>query len=498
MKNGVSRSQEIRARLSHPIVDADGHTAEFEPAFFDYLKAIAGASAVERFKTLENGPFANRWHKLSVEERHRQRAIRPHWWVHPTKNTLDRATSSLPKLQHQRLDEMGIDFAVIYPSMGLFALHMADDELRRASCRAYNELNSDIYREYSDRLTPVAIIPMHTPGEAIEELEYAVGKRGMKASLMASFVRRPIAAASAESRRYASWLDTLALDSEYDYDPVWAKCVELKVSPSFHSPSAGIGFRTSTSNFMYNHIGHFAASAEAICKSLFFGGVPRRFPALRFCFLEGGIAWACTLLNDLASHWEKHGVQALENVDPASLDHALLRELFAKYGEQYGEHRLNPESERSQLLWGSPENASELDEWARCGLKRKDDLHALFAAPFYFGCEGDDRMMALAFDKRMNPLGCKLNAIYGSDIGHFDLPDMRDAAKEAYELVEDGLITEEDFRDFVFVNPVKFLGALNDQFFKNTCVEHEAEKVLVANRSHPTGARAPAFPRSGG
>ena len=39
--------------------------------------------------------------------------------------------------------------------------------------------------------------------------------------------------------RHAFWLDTFCLDSEYDYDPVWAKCVELKVPPTFHSPGMG-------------------------------------------------------------------------------------------------------------------------------------------------------------------------------------------------------------------------------------------------------------------
>ena len=54
----------------------------------------------------------------------------------------------------------------------------------------------------------------------------------------------------------------LALDSEYDYDPVWAKCVELKIAPTFHSASRGLGFRQSHSNFTYNHIGHFATAGE--------------------------------------------------------------------------------------------------------------------------------------------------------------------------------------------------------------------------------------------
>jgi predicted TIM-barrel fold metal-dependent hydrolase len=478
----TTKSAAIRASLKHPIIDSDGHTAEFEPAVFDYLRNIAGAKMVERFKSSPIGPFSYRWHKMSWDERRDNRALRPHWWVHPTKNSLDRATSSLPRLLAERLDEMGLDFTVIYPSMGLFGLHVGDDELRPALCRAFNQLNAEIYGEFPDRMTPVAIIPMHSPDEAIAELEYSVGKLGLKAIVMAGYVRRPIPAAeraSQDAARFGYWVDVLALDSQYDYDPVWQKCLELKVCPSFHSPGVGLGFRGSISNFSYNHIGHFAASAEAICKAVFFGGLTRRFPELRFSFLEGGVAWAATLYADLIGHWEKHGMEAVGNMDPANLDHALIRDLFAKYGDKYGKNRLAPESERSALLWGSEdENREELDEFARCKISRREDIRDLFVPKFYFGCEGDDRLTALAFDTRKLPFESRLNALYSSDLGHFDLPDMRDAAAEAYELVEHGLIDDRDFRDFVFANPAHFFTALNKDFFKGTRVESDVAKLL--------------------
>ena len=49
--------------------------------------------------------------------------------------------------------------------------------------------------------------------------------------------------------------------------------------------------------------------------------------------------------------------------------------------------------------------------------------------------------------------------LFGSDIGHFDVQDMKDVVPEAFELVEDDLITSDDFRDFMFTNPVRFFGA---------------------------------------
>src|SRR5690348_3664725 len=148
-----SQSAEIRARLDHPIIDSDGHTAEFEPVLFDYLREVGGSRAVDRLLALPDSPFSFRWYKLTPGERHDQRQIRPHFWVHPAANTLDRATSSLPKLLYQRLDEMGVDYTIIYPSMGLFLVHLGDDELRGVACRALNKLHADIFREYSARMT---------------------------------------------------------------------------------------------------------------------------------------------------------------------------------------------------------------------------------------------------------------------------------------------------------------------------------------------------------
>ena len=474
MGNGTSRSAQIRARLSHPIIDSDGHIAEFEPAFFDFLKSTGGADMVDRFKSLADSPYFFKWYRLTPDQRRDLRVPRMQWWVHPTGQTLDRATSSLPKLLHRRLDEMGLDFTIIYPSMGMFMLHMGDDEMRPALCRTYNDMHAQLFREYADRMTPAAVIPMHTPGEAIAELEHVVRDLKLKTVLMPSFVRRPLAA-----KGHGHWLDNLCIDSEYDYDPVWAKCLELKLSPTFHSPSGGIGFRGSISNFVYNHIGHFAASAESICKALFLGGVTRRFPALRFAFMEGGITWAASLYSDLFGHWEKRNLEAMKNFAPEKLDFPLMKKLFAEYGGDYAQAavaRLG--EERSHLLWGAREDRDNLDEFARCGIESKKDIRDLFAPKFFFGCEGDDKLTALAFDTAKNPMGTRLGALYSSDIGHFDLPDMRDAAKEAYELVEDGLITDDDFRDFVFTNPVRAKCDVNPDFFKGTRVEQEVTRLL--------------------
>jgi|SRR5579875_173600 len=275
-----SKSAELRSRIDHPIIDSDGHTVEFMPAFLDVLKEVGGSAIVQRFVRISNQAH---WYQLSPKERFERRASRPPWWGVPMKNTLDRAAAALPKLLYQRLDEMGLDFAVLYPTMGLFVPGIVDEEVRKAACRRLQRIPCDDFRRVGGSADARRLHP--DAHAAIAELEYAVNTLALKAAMVAGFVKRPIPAFPNEPHSY--WLDTFCLDSLYGYDPVWAKLVELGVPPTFHSNTHGIGFRGSVNNYMYNHIGHFAAANEALCKALFFGGVTRRFPSLRFGFLEG-------------------------------------------------------------------------------------------------------------------------------------------------------------------------------------------------------------------
>ena len=108
-------------------------------------------------------------------------------------------------------------------------------------------------------MTPAAVIPMHTPEEAIEELE-DVHELGLKAVMLGSLIKRPIPELrkrDAELAESFPWLDVLGLDSPYNYDPVWQRCLELSFAPTFHSTGRGraFGLRNSVSNFVYNHIG---------------------------------------------------------------------------------------------------------------------------------------------------------------------------------------------------------------------------------------------------
>jgi hypothetical protein len=372
---------------------------------------------------------------------------------------------------------------VLYPTFGLIVPHLDDQEIRRAACRAFNTYHARIFRDYSDRLIPVGLIPMHTPQEALEELEYAVKTLGFKAVMLAGHVIRPVpcvAAISPEASRYAYWIDNLCLDSEYDYDAVWAKCIELKVTPTFHSNAMGWGSRTSISTYMYNHIGHFGAAGETLCKAMFFGGVTRRFPQLKCAFLEGGVSWGAALYSDLIARCNKRSGTAVENYNPASLDTELLLDLFERYGHKEVTERLEQLSSASGLTLNTKAAPEQRDDFWRCGIGKAEDIKDLFVPHFYFGCEADDPMNATAFNLNANPFGAQVRAVFSSDIGHWDVPDMTEVTEEAYEMVEHGIISESDFRDFVFTNPTTLWTGMNPEFFKGTVVEKKVDQLLAS------------------
>ena len=103
----------------------------------------------------------------------------------------------------------------------------------------------------------------------------------------------------------------------------------------------------------------------------------------------------------------------------------------------------------------------------------------MFREQFFFGCEADDPMNAIAFSPALTPGGIQLPAVFASDVGHWDVRDMREVLPEAYELVEEGRIEQGQFEDFVFGNPVRLWAGMNPRFFEGTVVEEAAAKRLA-------------------
>jgi hypothetical protein len=62
-------------------------------------------------------------------------------------------------------------------------------------------------------------------------------------------------------------------------------------------------------------------------------------------------------------------------------------------------------------------------------------------------------------------------SIYSSDVGHWDVPDLTQVLAESRGLVDEGVISEADFRAWVFENPYKLYTEASARFFEGTAVE---------------------------
>jgi predicted TIM-barrel fold metal-dependent hydrolase len=457
----ASRTVErIRARLNHPILDGDGHQLECMPMVMSILTELAGKDVADRLVASESTDWPRGTRPTPAGPRVRS------FFGLLTENTLDRVTPTLPNLLYQRMEQLGFDYALLYPTFSLLIPAWPDDEVRVAAARAFNIYSAQVYDGFRDRLEPVAVIPMTTPAEAVAEIDYVVRELGLKAVMLSGPVPRTVVADGART----TIVDTLGLDSVYDYDPVWAKCRELRVAPVFHGSASGWGSRASSANYVYNHIGTFATAHEAVVRSLILGGVPRRFPDLRFSFLEGGVSWAAQLCVDLLAHYERRNRDVVVQYDPARLNLALARELVDEYAHGplvvHGEAYL--EELRTRVA-GPP--VEDFDDFAASRIAGPDDIIDIFSRQLFFGCEADDSLSSIAFQSRLLPHGLKLNALLASDIGHHDVPDFERVLPEAWEMVESGRMTEDDFRAFAGGNLARMMSEVNPAFFDGTAVE---------------------------
>ena len=139
-----SKSRAVRAKLTHPVIDSDGHTVEFEPALHDSIKQVGGASVLERYLAQpaavagiaglpKNGVNITPSVRLGGRCRPRIRLIAP--------------PLCCRNCSYERLDEMGLISLVVYPTTGLFVPHLDDEEIRRAGLPSVQHFHADMFRD---------------------------------------------------------------------------------------------------------------------------------------------------------------------------------------------------------------------------------------------------------------------------------------------------------------------------------------------------------------
>src|SRR5918998_1540322 len=81
----------------------------------------------------------------------------------------------------------GIDFQVLFPTLGLHLVRIREADLAAALCRAYNDFVAEFCQGAPERLAAVAMMPMQDPVEATRELHRAVTELGLIGAMVPAY-----------------------------------------------------------------------------------------------------------------------------------------------------------------------------------------------------------------------------------------------------------------------------------------------------------------------
>jgi hypothetical protein len=185
------------------------------------------------------------------------------------------------------LDDVGIDWTVMYPTTALAYGKIVSLDYAVAVTKAYNDWLHQTYLQFSPRFKGMAIIPMQDPEEAVKELRRAVSGLGMLGAMMPSNgLPLPLGAKA--------------------YWPIYAEAERLGCSLAIHGGCHDrFGLDHLNMYIPVHALGH-PWGLTISCASVVYNGIFDRFPGSRIAFLEGGVAWLLLCLERFHSSHETH------------------------------------------------------------------------------------------------------------------------------------------------------------------------------------------------
>ena len=177
----------------------------------------------------------------------------------------------------QFLDTEGIDYQVLFPTLGLlWEGDVKDAQLAAALCRAYNTWTFEVCAEHLDRLFPAAHISLRDPALATQEIK-RVAKLGAHSIMIGS------APVHGKSFGHA------------DYDEIWATAQDHNIAVSIHPAGnkeyiGSAWYRHSNPGFMFISMNVIQDPRMAL-STMVYDGVFERFPALRVGTVEAMGSW---------------------------------------------------------------------------------------------------------------------------------------------------------------------------------------------------------------
>lgn len=164
--------------------------------------------------------------------------------------------------------DRGFNRQVLSPPMTIIGYSL-EERKAQALSRLFNETNADIARKSEGRLIPVATVPMQSTRAAVEELDYAVKKLGIRMVEVGTNI------------------NGANLDEEC-FEPFFKSASDLGVFVQVHPHHDSVaGVERLSRYFLRNLIGNPIDTAIAGA-SLIFGGVLNRYSDLNVYLVHGG------------------------------------------------------------------------------------------------------------------------------------------------------------------------------------------------------------------
>lgn len=234
------------------VIDADGHIlendAEIERHFEGAYKNHRRSGVFSIFPSLDG-------------------------WPRGFVRGMDKLSTTTPEIWINFLNEAKLDAAVLYPTAGLAFGLIQDPDWACVVARAYNNWLYDRYCKIDSRLKGAAMLPVHSPLEAVAELHRAVKEQKTVAGLLP--------AVTMLNKGYG----------HTDFHPIYEEAQKLNVPLTVHGAvSRGLGFDFLPTMAMIHTLEHPIAQMIQLT-SVVLDGVFDLFPKLRMGFLEAGAGW---------------------------------------------------------------------------------------------------------------------------------------------------------------------------------------------------------------
>lgn len=230
------------------------------------------------------------------------------------------------------MDQMGVDVQVLYPTFFL-SVKTENPDWDWALARSYNRWLADVWKQSNNRLRWVAIPPLRSMERVRDELKFCKDNGACGVFLVGLEADRE-------------------LDDPYFY-PLWEAAQELDLAAAIHSGNHSATFmelyKNSVTRFMTNR-----STGVAAFHSLIMRDIPKKFPGVRWGFVEFSASWLPYAINYTelsywknknAPDWESTGLLKDNNIYVACQVTDDLPYIIDKVGEDnlvigtdYGHH----------------------------------------------------------------------------------------------------------------------------------------------------------------